>query len=185
MVPDPNHESDDPAENLPFEAQQHWGTFAGSWSQAVKGTSRSSMNQRTDFGETEEQAQGTNEAGTQGEAMKLAKHPNEAERGYVYQIIAPDGTKMAYTNKSRVIDFLSEHPGSTANYVQGDVTQASETDPMDEFAGEQNMRPLGEFGPVKQTAPKGNTVSNVKVQHPPDRSFDASFPRISIQSRPT
>lgn len=185
VVPDPNHESDDPAENLPFEAQQHWGTFAGSWSQAIKGASHSSMNQRTDFGETEEQAQGTDEAGTQDEAIKLSKHPNEAEHGYIYQVIAPDGTKMAYTNKSSAIDFLSEHPGSTADYMQGDMTQVSENDPMDELAGEQNMRPLGEFGPVIRTAPKGNTVSNVRVQHPPDRSFDANSPRISIQSSPT
>ena len=65
------------------------------------------------------------------------------------------------------------------------MTQTSENDPMDELAGEQNMRPLGEFGPVIRTAPKGNTVSNVRVQHPPDRSFDANSPRISIQSSPT
>jgi hypothetical protein len=184
MVPDPNHESNNPAEDLPFEAQQHWPTFAGSFSQAIKGPSRSSTNQRTNFGETEEQAQDTNENGTDGEAMKISTHPAEAEPGYIYQVIAPDGTKMAYTNKSRAIDYLAEHPGSTANYVQGEMTQSNDSDPMDDIAGQQNMRPLGEFGPVKQTAPKGNTVSNVRVQHPPTRSFDASFPRISVQGSP-
>jgi hypothetical protein len=43
--------------DMRLESQQHYPTFAGSWSNAVKGSSRSSANQRTKFGETEVQAQ--------------------------------------------------------------------------------------------------------------------------------
>lgn len=42
------------------------------------------------------------------------------------------------------------------------------------------MRPIGVFGPADMRQPSGGPVSNVRVQHPPDRSFDANSPKITV-----
>jgi len=64
----------------------------------------------------------------------------------------------------------------------------NEPNPMLTTKRRNMARPLGVFGPSDRSKPAGGTAydqegsrgSNVRVQHPPDRSFDASSPKISV-----
>lgn len=66
------------------------------------------------------------------------------------------------------------------DFTMDDVASQERRDPMAALGREVNLRPLGLFGPADQRQPAGGPVSNVRVQHPPDRSFDANSPKISV-----
>jgi hypothetical protein len=72
---------------------------------------------------------------------------------------------------------------SAALVIPSDTASIQAADPLAARAREQNMRPLGVFGPRDMRQPSGGPVSNVQIQHPPDRSFDASTPKISVNKQ--
>lgn len=70
--------------------------------------------------------------------------------------------------------------------VDDDEATRDREDPYAALGKEVNLRPLGLFGPADLRQPSGGTPyqqrlsSNVRVQHPPDRSFDANSPNIAV-----
>ena len=71
------------------------------------------------------------------------------------------------------------------NVIPDDEASKEKRDVLGTMAKQQNMRPLGVFGPADQrqkpagTPNQSQSASNVRVQHPPDRGFDASSPSIA------
>jgi hypothetical protein len=117
---------------------------------------------------------------------RLGRTNERAKRTLVTGKLVPDATRTA-ENPSEVIDL----PDATDQDIQTSPTlvipsdTASRTaDRLDvQIAQQRSYRPLGLFGPADLRQPNGQPVSNVSVQHPPDRSFDANRPKISVNRR--
>jgi hypothetical protein len=69
-------------------------------------------------------------------------------------------------------------PDDTASKVSQRVDGAAQ-----ELAKQQNMRPIGEFGPTDLRAANAQPVSNVSVQHPPTRGMDLTSPRVTVTGK--
>ena len=72
-------------------------------------------------------------------------------------------------------------PFITTEHVKlDDIASKERDDPTIAIARELNLRPLGEFGPEDKRQPPGGPVTNVRTQHPPDRSFEANSPKVAV-----
>jgi len=75
-----------------------------------------------------------------------------------------------------------ENLGSTSSdeVIPSDTATKEREKPFGDLERKVNLRPLGLFGPADKSKPSGGPVSNVRVQHPPDRSPGASEPKIQV-----
>lgn len=206
-VPAPDNTTGDPSEKEKvLESQQHWPTFSGSFSQSNRGIARSGLQQRSQFGLPVQQAQDAEEAGNGNIIKQLASYPDRAEVGYEY-VVTDAGIPTKFKTKSDAVDYILDHPtaekaeykvGNTLRDEAEDIPNAEDVIPDDtvsrvnrdidgpaqELAAQQDMRPLGLFGPADYRQQNAQPVSNVSVQHPPDRSFDANTPKVTTKRGP-
>lgn len=78
---------------------------------------------------------------------------------------------------------LTDRINKSISRISKDNVKYPEPDPMQDAAKEVNMRPLGVFGPADKRQPNGGPVSNVSIQHPNDRSFDNTAPKITVTGK--
>ena len=70
-------------------------------------------------------------------------------------------------------------PDSSAAKDAADPTKA-----LGIITRQQKMKPLGLFGPADLRQPNAGPVSNVSIQHPKDRSYDDTAPKIVVRKKP-
>jgi hypothetical protein len=92
-----------------------------------------------------------------------------------------DGPEDVIGANNPVLDRIEMELNTNPNVIPDDSVSQTSKDPLQAMAKKQNMRPLGVFGPRDLRQPSGGPVSNVRAQHPPDRSFDANVPKIAVQ----
>lgn len=143
-----------------------------------------------------------------GENKKFRPYNKRKDATDNPDIIDPDiiertipGTKLGRTNDTTQRSLTTNKiiPGSTApdtdgpedvlgndlssridQVIQADIAAQEKADPLNAMAKKQNMRPLGLFGPRDLRAPTGGSISNVRIKHPRDRSYDDNSPKITI-----
>jgi hypothetical protein len=71
-------------------------------------------------------------------------------------------------------------PTSSDEVIPSDTATQEREKPFGALERQVNLRPLGLFGPADKSKPSGGPVSNVRTQHPPDRSPGASEPKIQV-----
>lgn len=125
---------------------------------------------------------------------KFDSMPDRAAEGYTFIVMVGD-EPVYFSDKKSMWDFVGQHMNEIKQIDYMDippevVAPSANFDPLGKRLDARldaipNMRPLGVFGPRDDRAPAGGPISNVTVQHPPDRSFDANSPKITTKKIPS
>lgn len=124
---------------------------------------------------------------------KFDATPDTAEKGHTFMVMVGD-EPVYFSNKKSMWEFVDQHMNEVGLIDYRDippevVAPSASADPLGKRLDNRldaipNMRPLGVFGPRDDRAPAGGPISNVTVQHPPDRSYDANSPKITTKKLP-
>ena len=109
------------------------------------------------------------ERATHGSKIGRTNDPSKNRLGTRKAVPGPENNMISSASDEVVSDVVPD-----------DTATKEREKPFGDLERKVNLRPLGLFGPADKSKPSGGPVSNVRVQHPPDRSPGASEPKIQV-----